>query len=370
MAFRPHFEELHIVVLSKKIAEDSIQREDGCIVYHFKRTFFAMRGWYVLDAIKFNLVWRKRFRPDVIVSWGADKSAFLSALLHRRYKKPLFLVLDSHYLELGRFSLRRWVLGLALGRAMAAFVPGEQTAKAYTKAFGVPPAALQVFAPATDMTSLAETRNGFNFHGEHAQYNLFVVSTLYKRHDLLRLFAVHSRVAFKYPRTGFVVLAPKELCKSFEHIALRAKRFGVFFYPLDDSYLSYIKGANLYLGIGMVEDVDKGILAALAGGVPVVTEPIGIARELFADPQFSQFAVSDGSADSLASVLLMLIERQQLRTQYALTTNLLFSKVHSITPEAYAGNMYAIIDEMVQPTLVDPMKDMVQGIDTKKTDGQ
>jgi hypothetical protein len=360
MAFRPMLEELHIIVFSRTIEQESISRDDGTIIYHFKRRSLLLDFFSVWHSIVFNLTWRRRFRPDIVVSWNADASAFFSWLLTRRFKKSLFLVLDSHYLELRRFSLRRFILNRALERATAVVVPGEETAKEYTRIFHVPPAAIIAAAPPVDAVALTESKHGFNFHEEHAQYNFFVITTLYKKHDLMKVLAIHSRVSFKYPRTGFIILAPKELVKEFETITAHQKQFGVFFYPLDDSYLSYIQGAHVYLGVGIVEDVDKGILSALGSGIPVVTAPVGIARELFADPQFAQFMSRDESADSIAAILLSLIEQQQVRTQYALTTSLLFSKVHSITPEQYSKNLFTILDEMVQPTLVDPMRPVVQ----------
>ncbi len=362
-SFRQHLSEVHVVVFVKgKVSrEDRIIQQDGqFFVYHVPEKFFLFNFSYYWTTIQFNLRYRKKFRPDFILSIADGVPAFFGFLLAWSNKRRFFMQASPHLLGHEALSLQHVINKAMLKRATAVFVPGKQTAALFSDLFNIPPAQLIPVEPPFDYHALAHVTDKKDFKIENPQYTFFISSVIYTTKDATALVALHERVRAKYPRTAMIVLVPADMHESIKRLLKHQHAFGMFVYKQDDTLLASLNGTQLYAAISKEQDIDTSMITALGLLIPVVSIDFGIAPELFTGTPYQQFMTPAGDIEAMAASIVTLIEDQRTRGEYALNTGMLLSKVKLVTPEEYAGTVYSVIKEIIQPTLqkVRPIPDL------------
>ena len=144
---------------------------------------------------------------------------------------------------------------------------------------------------------------------EKVQPQILVSAHLESIFNFNCLLEAYILVKQKYPRTEITLLGPGSHKKSMEQIVADRRIFGITFVDSDDDNKLF-EQADVYIQSYHIEYLAQELLQAMAYGIPVISSPLGMVKNLVPDENILMYQFNDYS--TLADNILLLIENDAL----------------------------------------------------------
>lgn len=346
------FSEIHVVVLTHgnvSRAEFVTNPIPGVVVYHISRRALLFRFFSIWKTIMFNLRWRTDVRPDFVMNMTEGRHGWLAAAFARYIRRPFFSVAQARLSYVKGFSLSFWITKRFLHQARGLFVSSDNVMASLATKYHLAQDSITVSTPPIDPELFDHTAADTAIMFEHRGYNFFIASVVKTKRELKSLRDIYRHVEVLYPRTASIVFVEERLYRRFSRIIKSNQFRGMFVYKKTDQFIQQLKGAHIYLSISKSEDISTTLLQALSLEVPVVAMGTGLVSDIFRGSPYERFLSFTDDHNVLAHSVVLLIEDQRLRNEYALNTKMLLAKAPMVTPVEYAKVFYGTIASLIDP---------------------
>ena len=287
--------ELHIVIFAlKSLGLGAKQIAPNVWLYP---TNSSSRWFYVHDAARIGkaVVFNKKFvrGEALITTQDPFESGWAALKVKKRWRLPLEVQIhtdpNSPYFSGFLNRIRKIIAKRVLANADS--VRDVKTLPIYV-----------------DKEKIENAKISFDLHARFGwRFILLSVSRLTREKNLSLALKVLAIVIEKFPDSGLVIVGsgPEEA-----NLKYLAKKLGVennvAFVGWQDSLASYYKTANLYIQMSLFEGYGLSLVEAGLSGLPIVTTPVGLARELEANRD--AYIYPSNRPDLFASGVIDLIE--------------------------------------------------------------
>lgn len=343
--------ELHILVfISTGVPKEHRVEQvlDNVFVYYVFARSVVPRIGRLWQVVRRNLVWKKNFRADFILSNSSHLGSLVGVYLAKRFKKPLFLTTSGTFLELSPYAREYQLLRYVAHHAHMVFVPSATASDMLVARTHISNERIAIIRPAIDLDFLQQPHAFVEYAKRYPQHNLFLLThtSLAHRRGIALLLKVWEAVIEKYPRTALVVVTPAAQVRHIEHILHQAgHRRYVYVFPESTDIAEVYGGAHILLATSEAEEINMPVVTALGLHIPVVTTPAGVAKELFTGSRYERFMCPFGDAAAFTAAVTTLIEDQHVRDDYRLNSPLLLKVLTLQTKAQYADMLFSSIQE-------------------------
>jgi glycosyltransferase involved in cell wall biosynthesis len=317
-------EELHIVLLSDAAhgLKDTVL-DKNVHVYPTNSSIKFLRPNDAASLGKKIVVEKKFVRGKSLIT---AQDPFECGLAGLRVKKAWRLPLEVQ-LHTDPFSpyfsgflnlLRKRIAKKVLKHADAVRAVSEELADSVSKKFFIPSAKISVLPIYVDIKKIEEGKVKFDLHARFGWHFIILsVARITAEKNLNAAIRILAKVRKYYPDTGLVILGDGPLRESLESLAKSLGVSSAVVFPgWEENTASYYRTANLFLQTSKFEGYGLALVEAGLSGLPVVTTPVGIAREL--ENGKDAIICPDGDEDFMFKAIYDLIKdngkREMLRT--------------------------------------------------------
>ncbi|MBI3046100.1 MAG: glycosyltransferase family 4 protein [Candidatus Harrisonbacteria bacterium] len=319
------FEELHIVVFTKKQTTDNRQQttiDNNIWVYPTNSRLKILYLWDAYQIAKSLVISHKL---SVITCQDPFETGFVGWLLKLRYKLPLQFqihtdVFSPYFKNESLLNRLRVLLAkFLLPRADGIRVVSErikQSLKAKSLKLKAEPVVLPIFVDIKKIQSAKVKTDLHNKYPEH-DFIILMASRLTKEKNIGMAIEAFNRI--RNQESGIrnlllLIVGDGPELKSYKLLVKSYKlENNVQFESVVDSQtlFSYYKTADLFLLTSNYEGYGRTVVEAMAAGLPVVMTDVGIAGELLIDDLDGK-VVPIGDQKALAKAILELMENSCL----------------------------------------------------------
>lgn len=281
-------EELHIVVFAHKSLNLKEKKlSENVWVYPSNS---SSRWLYMHDAIRIGkkIVVDKHFirGESVVTTQDPFESGWVGLKIKNKWRIPLEIQLHtdpfSPYFSGWLNKVRMYMARRTLASADHIRVVSETVGSQLLKSFPNKKDVLSVLPIYVDKERIERTRVVFDIHARYGWHFIILsVARLTVEKNLGLALDVLQKVRTVFPDAGLVIVGsgPEE-----KHLQDKAKELGiekyVAFAGWQEELGSYYQTANLFLQTSLFEGYGLSLVEAGLSGLPVVSTPVGIARDL------------------------------------------------------------------------------------------
>jgi len=273
------FDELHIVVHTKKIFKNS-QIAPNVFLYPTNTGFKLL---YFRNAYKISKEIIKKHSIDIITSQEAFTNK-VAIKLKKEYKDiKLQVQVHTDFLskrfkkESFKNSLRYKGYVRGIKNADCVRVVSESMKDKLIKHFGIESSKISVLPIFIDIEKIKNTTATIDLHKKYPQFDkiILMVSRLEKEKNIPLAISAIKEVVKRYPKIGLVIVGDGSEKKNFklnDSVVLDG-------WQNNETIYSYYKTADLFLTTSDYEGYGITIVEALASELPALATDVGIARE-------------------------------------------------------------------------------------------
>jgi glycosyltransferase involved in cell wall biosynthesis len=351
MLYAESLEELHVFVFIKDLAQ--VKKQVTTLGAHVYMYYISGNGKQIFlesdrlwSLIKYHLVWKKHFRPDVVLNFSSHVGSLIGYFLALRYSVPFFIATTGAFLELPKLSTGYMRNRFLLKRAEGIFTSGEKTATTVTNRFAIPSEKVTVVLPAVDMSFLERKIEPFNYAQAYPNHNFFLVAqaSISHKRDSNFIVKVFMEILKKYPRTALILIVPSLQVRAMKQIVATMPQ-SIYVYGEDEDVRPYYAGGHIFLATSFSEEMASPVIYALGLHVSVVTTETSIAKEIFSGSRYQEFMKAPGDTYGYTQAVLTLIENQQVRNEYRLNGSLLLK---NLTLQNLSGQVAVVLNTLTQ----------------------
>ena len=278
-------EEYHVVVFAKHSL--GLQKKQLAPNVWIYPTNSISRWLYVHDASRIGkeIVFKNKFIRGQAVITAQDP--FESGLSAYKVKKGWRLPLEIQ-LHTDPFSpnfnsflniIRKFIARMILRKADSVRVV---TKELRDKISAMTKARINILPIYIDSARLESAKASFDLHTRFGwHFILLVVSRLAPEKNLSLALETLALVYDKYPDTGLVIVGSGPEMGRLKALAKKLKiENAVAFVGWQDDITSYYKTANAFIQTSLFEGYGLSLIEAGLSGLPILTTPVGIAKEL------------------------------------------------------------------------------------------
>lgn len=333
MLYAESFEELHVFVFIKDLID--LKKEVVIMGTHVYMYYIPGKGKQIFlesdqlwSLLKYHLIWKKHFRPDVILNFSSHVGSLVGYFLAKRYEVPFLMATTGAFLELPKFSSGYMRNHFLITRADGIAVSGKKTAEVLTDRLKVPAEKVSIIVPAIDMSFLERKIEPFNYTQVHPNHNFFLVTQASVRHarDTTFILKVFREIITKYPKTALILIVPTADVKAMKQMSTKMAQ-SIYVYGEDEDVRAYYSGGHIFLATSFSEEMASPVIYALGLHVPVVTTETNITKEIFSGSPYQEFMKSPGDIHGYTQAVFRLMENQQVRNEYRLNGSLLLKNL-------------------------------------------
>ncbi len=351
--FGEKFEEVHVIVTLKQLPNKfpfASTLGSNIFLYYICEGSIIFTFDEIRPFLRYHLVWRARFRPDLILNYSERSTIWIAYFFARHYQRPLTMVTSGTFLDLPFFSrmqLRQYIVAKSATQIIA---PGEFIANNLISRIHVRTEKVSVITPAIDMKFLEGKIAPISFAKQFPPSVFFLVSHVTAAHqrDLAFLLNVYTEIHARYRWAGLVLMVPSAHVGAIEKIVATKQDTSINVVGADDTIGNYFAGANIFLSVSESADTTKALIQSLSLHTPVVTTATPTAKEIFTGSRYEQFVQPFGDVRAYSAAVIELIEHQQVRDEYRLNASVLLDKIKVQTVPGYMATLIATITKTVE----------------------
>jgi glycosyltransferase involved in cell wall biosynthesis len=280
-------EELHIVVLcAKSQGFKPTQLGKNTWAYPANASFKLSRPFAAASLGK-RLAFEKKFvrGESVITSQDPFECGYAAMKIKNKWRLPLEVQLHtdpfSPYFSGFKNRVRKMIARKVLSKADAIRCVSEavaqkvgELAELKNKTFVLP--------ISVDKEAIENGPISFDLHARYGwRFVLLSVSRLEKEKNLGVAIRALARVRERYPETGLVIVGSGSEGNRLKNLAQKLGQSAhVEFAGWQSELSSFYKTANVFLQTSLFEGYGLSLVEAGISGTPIVTTPVGIAKEL------------------------------------------------------------------------------------------
>jgi glycosyltransferase involved in cell wall biosynthesis len=262
-------------------------------LYPTNSFFFLWNILSVWRIVTFQITWKFKLQANLVIAETPYLSGLIGYFIARRHKKRFIVRVPNDFLDpyFKRASLKNRIkslfAGIVIREATWIEVASEKIKTAIIAFAPELKQRISVTLPYIDVEKIAALPIETDIRKKYPQFGFIIVlqSQLSRDKEVSLALGVVRLLVKRYPKTGLVIVGSGG--DKFR-LALLARYYGirshiVFERDTKDMY-SYYKTANATMVTSRYEDHALQLLEALACSCPVVTTPVGVARELLSMP--------------------------------------------------------------------------------------
>ncbi|MGB3921701.1 MAG: glycosyltransferase [Minisyncoccia bacterium] len=309
-------DELHIVVLALK----SLGLKDKQLtskVWVYPTNSFS-RWFYVYDAVRLSnkIIFSRKFvkGQSMITTQDPFECGWVGLIVKRKWLIPLEAQLHtdpfSPYFYGFKNFIRKNVARKVLRYADGVRVVAENLKAGLT---GLSGAAITVLPIYVDKEKIENAEVKFNLHNRYPwRFIILAASRLTREKNLGLTLRVLARVRKKFPGVGLIILGAGPEEGRLRGLARRLGLSGaVEFAGWQEDLTSFYKSANLFIQTSLFEGYGLSLVEAGLSGLPVVTTPVGIAKELINEKE--AYIIEPTDTEGFVSAIIDLVENNHKR---------------------------------------------------------
>lgn len=279
-------EELHVVLLSDsnhKLKDTQLARN----VWIYPTNSFT-KFLRPIDAVRIGrkVVFDKKFvrGESLITAQDPFECGWAAVKIKKRWRLPLEVQLHtdpfSSYFVGFLNKIRRAIARTVLAKADSIRVVSENVkSQIMNRKLNLNVNVLPIYV---DKEEIEKSHVTFDLHARYPwKFILLTVSRLTPEKNLALSLRILKLVHQRYPNTGLVIVGSgpeeKKLKRLVRNFGLRDK---VVFAGWQSDLVSYYKTADVFLQTSFFEGYGMALIEAGLSGLPVVTTPVGIAKQL------------------------------------------------------------------------------------------
>lgn len=272
-------DELHIILMSDKkhsLVEEKISSK--VFVYPTNSMNKILRPFNALQI-------GKRLNFDLITTQDPFECGWVGMRLKRARRVPLEVQLHTDMFS-SQFNgvlnvIRKLISRFVISYADSIRVVTESLGEEVKKRFNVNSEKITVLPIFVNRKNI-DGEAGFDLHDKYGFRTVILsVSRLEPEKDLELAIRVFADIFLDYPHTGFIIVGSgstePQLKRLVKELGLEKN---VVFVGWQDELVSYYKTADIYLQTSVFEGYGLSLIEAGLNGLPIVTTPVGIARDL------------------------------------------------------------------------------------------
>jgi glycosyltransferase involved in cell wall biosynthesis len=312
-------EELHVIVsVPRSLGMKEIPIAPNITLYP---TNSSSRWSSVGDIVSLGnkLVGEKKFVRGLSVIAAEDtfECGLAGLKIKSKWRLPLEVWLDidpfAPYFSGFRNRLRKRKAARVIKAADSLRVVTQTLADDIVSRFGFERQRISVLPPIVDREGIEKDAVSFDLHTRYGRrFLMLAVASLTPQKNLTLALKVLALVNAKFPDTGLVIVGSGPEEKNLRSVA---KRLGVekavAFEGNQEDVSSYYRTANVFLQTSHCEGYGLELVQAALSGIPILTTPVGIAREF--EHGKDLYICPPGNPEYWAEVALDLLENNQKR---------------------------------------------------------
>lgn len=313
-------------------------------LYPTNSFFFLWNMISVWRVVTFQITWKFKLQANLVIAETPYLSGLIGYFIARRHKKRFVVRVPNDFLDpyFKRASLKNRIkslfAGIIIREATWVEVASE---KIKTSILAFAPELKQrisVTLPYIDVEKIASLPIETDIRKKYPQFGFIIVlqSQLSRDKEVSIALRIVRALVKRYPKTGLIVVGSggDKL-----RLSWLARQYGirshvVFEHDTKDIY-SYYKTANATLVTSRYEDHALQLLEALACSCPVVTTPVGVARELLSMPPYSDFICPVGDVDCFTERVRQIMEVSGFREDFRINAKYIVNEKFGYTKEKY-----------------------------------
>ncbi len=305
------------------------------------------RLWNLFSAWRiaaFQITWKFKLQANLIVAETPYLSGYIAYFIAKRNKKRFVVRVSNDFRDP---YFRRASLGNRIKSHFAGIVIREATwieaasEKIKNSLVAFDPtleARISIILPHIDVEKIAALPVTVDIRKKYPQFGFIIIlaSQLSRDKEVDVGIAVTRALVKRYPKTGLIIVGNGDDKGRLKRMARRyGIRQNVVFEPATDAIFSYYKTANASLVTSRYEDHALQLLEALACSCPVVTTPVGVARELLSMPPYSDFICPVGDANCFFERVRQIMEVSGFREDFRVNAKYIVNEKLGYSKDMY-----------------------------------
>lgn len=350
---------LFVIVLNPRRDHYEIQRVSEAVWFIPTNSWtWWLAPYDAARVAKRELFFQGRLQTDIIAAHDPCEAGFAGAMLSRKYKKPLHLLIEQNvfspyfiYASLAD-TLRSFIARFAVRASSRIQAASENIRASLADISDGAADRASVLAPFIDADLFQKEPVRIDLRAKYPQFKFIILMAgpLTPAQNYALAVRVFAGVIKEYAHAGLIIAGEGRMKRKIRALAKRlGLRNRVIIEGPSDNLVSYFKTASVLLVTAPYDDWNNTIAVASACGCPIVTTRVGIAPSIIVDGE-SGFLGDTAHPESFVLGILKLINNPNVRARITINTSLYLQKSLEGGKDGYAR----LIKEDWEKTLKKP----------------